>query len=89
MPWPHRGGMLRYLLLRFLPRRLVPFLTVLELVLLVRRWRKQNDTPPTTRPIRNVTPADVSRTTRSTGSVGSIPSSAGPRATRRLLDLRH
>jgi hypothetical protein len=31
--------MLRFLLLRFLPRRLVPIVTVIEIAMLVRRWR--------------------------------------------------
>ncbi len=35
--------MLRYLLLRFLPRRLVPLLFLLELFRLVRRWQTRND----------------------------------------------
>jgi hypothetical protein len=37
--------MLRYLFLRFLPRRLVPFLFLLEIYGLVRRWQKRNDPP--------------------------------------------
>ena len=35
--------MLRYLLLRFLPRRLVPLLFLLEILRLVRRWQTRND----------------------------------------------
>jgi hypothetical protein len=35
--------MLRFLLLRFLPRRLVPLLTVLEIAILVWGWRKRKD----------------------------------------------
>jgi hypothetical protein len=31
--------MLRFLVLRFLPRRLVPILTAIEIAMLVRRWR--------------------------------------------------
>jgi hypothetical protein len=39
--------MLRFLLFRFLPRRLVPLLTVLEIGLLVWGWRKRKDVTPT------------------------------------------
>lgn len=39
--------MLRFLLLRFLPRRLVPLLTVLEIALLVWGWHKRKDVTPT------------------------------------------
>jgi hypothetical protein len=35
--------MLRYLLLRFLPRRLVPLLFLLEIFRLVRHWQTRND----------------------------------------------
>jgi hypothetical protein len=35
--------MLRYLLLRFLPRRLVPLLFLLEIFRVVRRWQTRND----------------------------------------------
>jgi len=35
--------MLRYLLLRFLPRRLVPLLFLLEIFRFVRRWQTRND----------------------------------------------
>ena len=35
--------MLRFLLLRFLPRRLVPLLLLLEVVQLVRRWQTRDD----------------------------------------------
>ncbi len=35
--------MLRFFLLRFLPRRLVPFLFLLEIFRLVRRWQTRND----------------------------------------------
>jgi hypothetical protein len=38
--------MLRFLLFRFLPGRLVPLLTVIEVVLLVWHWRKRNDVRP-------------------------------------------
>ncbi len=37
--------MLRFLLIRFLPRRLVPLLTLLEIALLVWGWRKRKDVP--------------------------------------------
>ena len=35
--------MLRFLLLRFLPRRLVPLLLLLEVVQLVRRWQTRDE----------------------------------------------
>ena len=35
--------MLRFLFLRFLPRRLVPLLLLLEVVRLVRRWQTHDD----------------------------------------------
>ena len=35
--------MLRYLLLRFLPRRLVPLLFLFEIFRLFRRWQTRND----------------------------------------------
>ncbi|MEO8437719.1 MAG: hypothetical protein ABI562_04610 [Chloroflexota bacterium] len=35
--------MLRFFLLRFLPRRLVPLLFVLEIFQLFRRWQHRND----------------------------------------------
>ena len=37
------GGMLRFLLLRFLPRRLFPLLVLFELFRLFRRWRSRDD----------------------------------------------
>jgi hypothetical protein len=49
---PHTPSMLmqtlRFLMLRALPRRLVPFLTAVELVLLIRRMRRRapEPTPP-------------------------------------------
>jgi hypothetical protein len=39
----HRGAMVRYLLLRFLPRKLVPLLFLLEIFRLVRHWQRRND----------------------------------------------
>ncbi len=35
--------MLRFLLLRFLPRRLVPLLLLVEVVQLVRRWQTRDE----------------------------------------------
>jgi hypothetical protein len=35
--------MLRFLLLRFLPRRLLPLLLLLEVVQLVRRWQTRDE----------------------------------------------
>jgi hypothetical protein len=49
--------MIRFLLFRFLPRRLMPWLMVLEVVLLVWRWRKRDQ-------VRQVAPYGVQ--TRST-----------------------
>jgi len=40
--------MLRFLLLRFLPRRLVPLLFLVEIFRLIRRWQTRDD--PTTYP---------------------------------------
>jgi len=37
--------MLRYLLLRFLPRRLVPLLFLLEIFRLFRQWQTRNEPP--------------------------------------------
>ncbi len=44
--------MLRFLLLRFLPRRLVPLLFLLEIFRLFRRWQTRND--PVIDPSRRV-----------------------------------
>jgi hypothetical protein len=35
--------MLRFLFLRFLPRRLVPLLVLLEVIRLLRRWQTHDD----------------------------------------------
>ena len=59
----HRGDMLRYLLLRFLPRRLVPLLFLFEIFRLFRRWQTRND-PDMDRPIRHVGGTDVDGTPR-------------------------
>lgn len=59
----HRDGMLRYLLLRFLPRRLVPLLFLFEIFRLFRRWQTRND-PDMDRPIRRVGGTDVDGTPR-------------------------
>ena len=59
----HRGDMLRYLLLRFLPRRLVPLLFLFEIFRLIRRWQTRND-PDMDRPLRHVGPIDVDGTPR-------------------------
>jgi hypothetical protein len=40
-----RGHMLRFLFLRFLPRRLVPLLTLFEIYRLFRRFQTRNDAP--------------------------------------------
>lgn len=49
---------LRFLLLRFLPHRLVPLLTVIEVVRLVRRLRARRSTPVATPPRRLRTVGD-------------------------------
>jgi hypothetical protein len=38
--------MIRFLLFRFLPRRLMPWLMVIELILLVWRWQKRDQARP-------------------------------------------
>ncbi len=55
--------MLRFLLLRFLPRRLVPLLFLFEIFRLFRRWQTRND-PDIDRPRRRVGPTDVDGTPR-------------------------
>jgi len=49
---------LRFLLLRFLPRRLVPLLTIIEIVRLVRRVRGRRSTPVASPPRRLRTVGD-------------------------------
>lgn len=44
-PGCHGGLMLRFLFLRFLPRRLVPLLTLFEIYRLFRRWQTRNEPP--------------------------------------------
>jgi hypothetical protein len=39
--------MIRFFFLRFLPRRLVPFLMLFEIIQLVRLWRARNARPTT------------------------------------------
>ena len=53
-PCCHGGDMLRYLLLRFLPRRLVPLLTLFEIYRLFRRFQSRNE--PRSAPPRRVNP---------------------------------
>ena len=55
--------MLRYLLLRFLPRRLVPLLFLFEIFRLFRRWQTQKDVE-TDRSLRRVGGTDVDGTPR-------------------------
>jgi hypothetical protein len=59
----HRGDMFRYLLLRFLPRRLVPLLFLFELFRLFRRWQTRNDSDMY-QPPRRVGGTDVDGTPR-------------------------
>ena len=42
-PRRHRCRMLRFILLRFLPRRLVPLLFLVEIFRLIRRWQTRDD----------------------------------------------
>jgi hypothetical protein len=42
--------MIRFLLLRFLPRRILPLLMLFEAIQLVRRLRRRDEPPPT--PVR-------------------------------------
>ena len=44
-PCCHGGDMLRFLFLRFLPRRLVPLLTLFEIYRLFRRWQIEERAP--------------------------------------------
>ena len=55
-----RKNFLRFMLLRVLPGRLIPFLTVFEVLMLIRRLRKNR--PPTLAPRRVVTSAPPSMT---------------------------
>jgi hypothetical protein len=50
------GDMLRFLFLRFLPRRLVPLLTLFEIYRLFRRFQSRNETPIV--PPRRLNPED-------------------------------
>ncbi|MEX2184463.1 MAG: hypothetical protein WEC14_08440 [Chloroflexota bacterium] len=56
---------LRFFLLRFLPRRLVPILTVIEVVRMIRRLRRQPPAAVTPRRLRisGETPPDPRSTT--------------------------
>jgi hypothetical protein len=44
--------MIRFLLFRFLPRRLMPWLMVFELILLVWRWQKRDQVQQVPQPVR-------------------------------------
>jgi hypothetical protein len=49
--------MWRFLLLRFLPRRLLPVLIVLDVIRMIRGWQKRNAPPidpPPGRPVKTV-----------------------------------
>ena len=56
--------MLRFLFLRFLPRRLVPLLTLFEIYRLFRRWQSRNE-PPVAPPRRLNPETDFDGTPRS------------------------
>jgi hypothetical protein len=55
--------MLRFLFLRFLPRRLLPLLTLFEIYRLFRRWQTRNE-PPVASPRRVNADTDVDGTPR-------------------------
>ena len=55
------GPMLRFLFLRFLPRRLVPLLTLFEIYRLFRRLQSRNE-PPVAPPRRLNPETDFDRT---------------------------
>jgi hypothetical protein len=55
-----RKNFLRFMLLRVLPHRLIPFLTVFEVIMLIRRLRKSRPAPVT--PRRLVTSAPPAST---------------------------
>jgi hypothetical protein len=50
---------LRFLLLRVLPRRLFPVLLAFEAFRLIRRWRRRNDPVPHDVAVRVSTPRDA------------------------------
>jgi hypothetical protein len=54
--------MLRYLFLRFLPRRLMPLLFLLEIFRLFRRWQARNQPAVVVRPRRLSDGSDVDST---------------------------
>lgn len=58
-PDVHRGDMLRFLLLRVLPRRLFPVLLAFEAFRLIRRWRSRNDPVPRDATVRVSTQRDA------------------------------
>jgi hypothetical protein len=51
--------MLRFLLLRFLPRRLLPVLIVLDVIRMIRGWQKRNAPPINPPPGRRVKTVEV------------------------------
>jgi hypothetical protein len=51
--------MLRFLLLRVLPRRLFPVLLAFEAFRLIRRWRSRNDPAPRDVTVRVSSPRDA------------------------------
>ena len=55
-PCCHGGHMLRLMFLRFLPRRLVPLLTLFEVYRLFRRFQSRNEPPIP--PPRRLNPED-------------------------------
>ncbi len=60
-PSCHGDRMLRFLFLRFLPRRLVPLLTLFEIYRLFRRFQSRNE-PPIAPPRRLNPEADLDGT---------------------------
>ena len=51
--------MLRFLLLRFLPRRLLPILIILDVVRMIRGWQKRNAPPIDPPPGRRVKAVEI------------------------------
>jgi len=66
------GSALRLFMLRFLPRRLVPFLALVEFLLMIRRMRRKQ--PDMIVPRRLVT-ADGPRDVTPTGAQRDVPRS--------------
>ena len=55
----HRGRMLRFFLLRFLPRRLLPVFLVIEAIRFIRSWRGRSKPPVAPPPSRRARIVEV------------------------------